>query len=243
MVMQFISASQFKARCLALLDDVAITGEEIVVTKRGRPVARLVAIDEPRPARGLRDLPRLGRRADRAARRRVGRDVMIVLDTHAWLWWVAEPARLSRPARRAIDEAEAIVVSAVSAWELAMLVGRRRISLDRDISAWVRQALGSARVERASAHRQRRRRGCAARRPRLPRRPRRPLHLRDRAGGARTARHPRRGDPRLRRPHDRLVSCPARRRAAPAIRRSGRAGSRPRTAACRACRSGARRRC
>jgi prevent-host-death family protein len=52
MVMQHISASQFKAHCLALLDDVALTGEEIVVTKRGRPVARLVAIDEPRPLTG-----------------------------------------------------------------------------------------------------------------------------------------------------------------------------------------------
>jgi prevent-host-death family protein len=52
MVMQRISASQFKARCLALLDDVALTGEEIVVTKRGKPVARLVAIDEPKPLAG-----------------------------------------------------------------------------------------------------------------------------------------------------------------------------------------------
>lgn len=47
MVMQTISASQFKARCLALLDDVALTGEEIVVTKHGRPVARVVAVGEP----------------------------------------------------------------------------------------------------------------------------------------------------------------------------------------------------
>jgi len=52
MVMQSIPASQFKARCLALLDDVALTGEEIVVTKRGRPVARLVAIDDPRQLSG-----------------------------------------------------------------------------------------------------------------------------------------------------------------------------------------------
>jgi prevent-host-death family protein len=52
MVMQLITASQFKARCLSLLDDVALTGEEIVVTKRGRPVARLVAIDEPKPLAG-----------------------------------------------------------------------------------------------------------------------------------------------------------------------------------------------
>lgn len=37
-----ISASVFKARCLALLDRVAETGESVVVTKRGRPVARVV---------------------------------------------------------------------------------------------------------------------------------------------------------------------------------------------------------
>jgi prevent-host-death family protein len=47
MVMQLIPAARFKAQCLALLDDVALTGEEIVVTKRGRPVARVVPIDEP----------------------------------------------------------------------------------------------------------------------------------------------------------------------------------------------------
>jgi prevent-host-death family protein len=52
MVMQLITASHFKAHCLALLDDVAATGEEIVVTKRGRPVARLVAIDAPQPLDG-----------------------------------------------------------------------------------------------------------------------------------------------------------------------------------------------
>jgi len=37
-----VSASRFKAECLAMLDDVAATGEEIVVTKRGLPVARVV---------------------------------------------------------------------------------------------------------------------------------------------------------------------------------------------------------
>lgn len=52
MVMHQITASQFKAHCLSLLDDVALTGEEVVVTKRGRPVARLVAIDAPPPLTG-----------------------------------------------------------------------------------------------------------------------------------------------------------------------------------------------
>jgi prevent-host-death family protein len=42
-----ISASEFKARCLAILDDVAGSGEEVIVTKRGRPVARVSAAVEP----------------------------------------------------------------------------------------------------------------------------------------------------------------------------------------------------
>lgn len=37
-----VSATQFKARCLALLDEVAETGQALVVTKRKRPVARVV---------------------------------------------------------------------------------------------------------------------------------------------------------------------------------------------------------
>lgn len=71
---------------------------------------------------------------------------MIVLDTHAWLWWVAQPGKLSRAARGAIDAADAIGVSTFSAWEVTMLVQRRRISLDRDVSTWVRQALALERV-------------------------------------------------------------------------------------------------
>lgn len=42
-----IQASEFKSRCLALLDDVARHRTEIVVTKHGRPVARVVPIGEP----------------------------------------------------------------------------------------------------------------------------------------------------------------------------------------------------
>lgn len=49
-----IPAGQFKARCLALLDDVAATGRTIVVTKRGKPVAQIVPIEgnPPSPLRG-----------------------------------------------------------------------------------------------------------------------------------------------------------------------------------------------
>jgi len=47
-----ISAGEFKQRCLALLDRVAETGMPIVVTKRGRPVARIVPIESPGGLRG-----------------------------------------------------------------------------------------------------------------------------------------------------------------------------------------------
>jgi prevent-host-death family protein len=42
MTERIIKAGEFKARCLQLMDEVASTGETIVVTKRGKPMARLV---------------------------------------------------------------------------------------------------------------------------------------------------------------------------------------------------------
>ncbi len=41
-----IKASEFKATCLKLMDEVAETGEEIVITKSGEPVSRLVPYRE-----------------------------------------------------------------------------------------------------------------------------------------------------------------------------------------------------
>lgn len=43
-----IQASEFKARCLDLMDQVEAQGTELVITKHGRPVAKLVPVD-PRP--------------------------------------------------------------------------------------------------------------------------------------------------------------------------------------------------
>jgi len=47
-----VPAGEFKARCLQLMDEVEETGREVVITKRGRPVARLVPIAEA----GARDV-------------------------------------------------------------------------------------------------------------------------------------------------------------------------------------------
>jgi prevent-host-death family protein len=39
-----VSAARFKTECLALLDDVAQTGEPLTITKQGRPIARIVPL-------------------------------------------------------------------------------------------------------------------------------------------------------------------------------------------------------
>lgn len=41
-----VAAGQFKAQCLNLMDQVQQTKEEIVITKHGKPVAKLVPIEE-----------------------------------------------------------------------------------------------------------------------------------------------------------------------------------------------------
>ncbi len=50
--MRTIPATRFKAECLQLLDDVAEGGETIIVTKRGRPVARLLPLAPPESLEG-----------------------------------------------------------------------------------------------------------------------------------------------------------------------------------------------
>ena len=66
---------------------------------------------------------------------------MIVLDTHAWLWWVDDPARLSPPARSAIEGEDAIGISAISCWEIGMLVVKKRLAFDAPVRSWVQAAL------------------------------------------------------------------------------------------------------
>lgn len=72
---------------------------------------------------------------------------MILLDTHAWIFMVDDPKRLGRAARRVIAKADRIGVAAVSMWELALLVEKGRLSLDRELLGWIRDALGHERVE------------------------------------------------------------------------------------------------
>jgi prevent-host-death family protein len=48
-----INAAEFKAKCLKLIDDVAVTHQPLVITKRGKPVVRIVPIEAEAPLPSL----------------------------------------------------------------------------------------------------------------------------------------------------------------------------------------------
>lgn len=66
---------------------------------------------------------------------------MIVLDTHTLVWWVSGDSNLSAPAANRIRQEQAnngsILISSISAWEIAQLVERGRLSLSMDVSDWM----------------------------------------------------------------------------------------------------------
>ena len=67
---------------------------------------------------------------------------MIVLDTHALIWWVNGDSKLSARARKVIEsemtvDGGRILVSAITAWEIAMLVNKNRLVLTMDLNEWL----------------------------------------------------------------------------------------------------------
>jgi len=65
---------------------------------------------------------------------------VIVLDTHALVWWVTGDPTLSKKAKVAIECELAggeIIVSAICAWEIAVLVEREKLVLSMDVGSWL----------------------------------------------------------------------------------------------------------
>ncbi|NLC22130.1 MAG: type II toxin-antitoxin system VapC family toxin [Halomonadaceae bacterium] len=67
---------------------------------------------------------------------------MIVLDTHALLWWVNGDPQLSQSALKAIEqelqaEDGEILISAITAWEIALLVEKGRLTLSMTTDDWL----------------------------------------------------------------------------------------------------------
>lgn len=63
---------------------------------------------------------------------------MIVIDTHILLWWATSPHLLSTMADETVTNADTVAVSAITAWEIAVLHRRRRIKIARDPRPWMR---------------------------------------------------------------------------------------------------------
>jgi PIN domain nuclease of toxin-antitoxin system len=70
----------------------------------------------------------------------------ILLDTHVWIWLTSGNSILSLSARKAIDRAkdrEHLLISPISVWEISMLIERKRIALDMDLTDWLNQWIES----------------------------------------------------------------------------------------------------
>ena len=68
---------------------------------------------------------------------------MVVIDTHILVWWVGATGDLSRKSRQAIDNAldgeGEVIVSSITAWEVAMLVQKERLLLSMEVERWLEE--------------------------------------------------------------------------------------------------------
>lgn len=70
----------------------------------------------------------------------MGSPEVIVLDTHALIWWINDPGQLSKTAQAVTEEArkdKVLYVSCISSWEIALLVQRNRLQLALDVRDWL----------------------------------------------------------------------------------------------------------
>jgi len=71
---------------------------------------------------------------------------MILLDTHAWIWWANQSQKLSALGRRRIEAESELGVAVISCWEVTMLVEKGRLELDRKVGLWVHLALALPKI-------------------------------------------------------------------------------------------------
>jgi PIN domain nuclease of toxin-antitoxin system len=74
--------------------------------------------------------------------------VRVLVDTHVWLWMWGEPRKLRSEARDVLeDSSTTIVVSAVSAWEIAVKEAAGRLRLPGSAATWLADTRHLADVE------------------------------------------------------------------------------------------------
>ncbi|MBI5863986.1 MAG: type II toxin-antitoxin system VapC family toxin [Planctomycetes bacterium] len=80
---------------------------------------------------------------------------MILLDTHVWVWWIQGDPRVASCAP-ILDAApaEAVIVSAISCWEVAVLHARGKLVFDCPLDSWFDAAIRAAGVRIADVNAQ-----------------------------------------------------------------------------------------
>lgn len=75
---------------------------------------------------------------------------MILLDTHVLIWAVTDDPRLGSVAQAAIEEtgrSDRLAVSAITPWEIALLVQKGRLHLEQEVGTWIETALALPSVQ------------------------------------------------------------------------------------------------
>lgn len=73
-----------------------------------------------------------------------GQSARLLVDTHTFLWMVEHHPRLGAETVKALNRAgreDRILVSAITPWEIALLVSKKRIDVHREVLEWIRDAL------------------------------------------------------------------------------------------------------
>lgn len=72
---------------------------------------------------------------------------MILLDTHAWIYYLGDPDALSAPAMKAISQSETLGLSIMSCMEAAILVRKGKIQIDQSLESWMEQMTNVYRLD------------------------------------------------------------------------------------------------
>ncbi len=72
---------------------------------------------------------------------------MIVLDTSSLIFWTLDPERLSAKAKQAIEQAERILISSISIWEIALKVKHQKLVIPLPINEYVDRLRQLGRLE------------------------------------------------------------------------------------------------
>jgi PIN domain nuclease of toxin-antitoxin system len=71
----------------------------------------------------------------------------LLLDTHVWIWMAAQKKKsLSTKSKMMIQKTDQIWISAISCWELAKLIEKKRIGLSIPTITWIRRSLNEYRI-------------------------------------------------------------------------------------------------